>query len=212
MKLGRNLIACAAVLFSCAALWTAPARAAATSCLPATLQNTLAEITQRFGPIRVVSAHRPGARVAGSGRRSYHASCRAIDFDPPQGKYTEVAAWLKASHKGGVGTYSCGMHHIHIDNGPRVRFHKCEGGGRFVARTLRHGRSYAGKSRSRRYADGRGANKRRYASRSRNEGRSAESRSRGYAAGGAPRGRGSRGTRTADSAGGILGRSLGTAL
>ena len=32
---------------------------------------------------------------------------------------------MKRNHSGGVGTYSCGMHHIHIDNGPHVRFHHC---------------------------------------------------------------------------------------
>ena len=73
----------------------------------------------------MISAHRPGARIAGSGRMSYHASCRAVDFNPPRGKYQQVASWLKANHRGGVGTYSCGMHHIHIDSGPAVRFHKC---------------------------------------------------------------------------------------
>ena len=46
---------------------------------------------------------------------------------PPRGKYRQVASWLKSVHGGGVGTYSCGMHHIHIDSGPRIRFHKCVG-------------------------------------------------------------------------------------
>ena len=61
-----------------------------------------------------------------NGRASFHASCRAVDFKPPRGKYTQVASWLKSNHGGGVGTYSCGMHHIHIDTGPRVRFHRCQ--------------------------------------------------------------------------------------
>jgi hypothetical protein len=66
---------------------------------------------------------------------SYHASCRAVDFNPPRGKYQQVASWLKANHRGGVGTYSCGHHHIHIDTGPAVRFHKCEGGGYYASRS-----------------------------------------------------------------------------
>ena len=106
-------------------LFTQSAKAAKTSCLPASVKARLNQIRQKFGPIKIVSTHRPGARIAGSGKKSYHASCRAVDFHPPKGKYSAVVKWLKANHKGGVGTYSCGMHHIHIDNGPRVRFHHC---------------------------------------------------------------------------------------
>ena len=102
-----------------------PAMAAPSGCLPASLKSKLAEIRQKFGPVSIVSTHRPGARIAGSGKSSYHASCRAVDFHPPKGKYSAVVAWLKANHAGGVGTYSCGMHHVHIDNGPRIRFHHC---------------------------------------------------------------------------------------
>jgi uncharacterized protein YcbK (DUF882 family) len=97
---------------------------ASTACLPSSLKNTLATINAKFGRVTVVSAHRPGARIAGSGKRSYHADCRAVDFHPPRGKHSEVVAWLKANHNGGVGTYSGRHSHIHIDNGPRYRFHK----------------------------------------------------------------------------------------
>ncbi len=102
-----------------------PAHAASLSCVPGVLRQRLNQIRRRFGPIRITSTFRRGARVRGSGRRSLHASCRAVDFHPPRGKYRAVARWLKANHNGGVGTYSCRMSHIHIDNGPRVRFHKC---------------------------------------------------------------------------------------
>ena len=105
---------------------TTPAtKAYAAGCLPASLKSKLSQIRAKFGPVSIVSTHRRGARIAGSGKRSYHASCRAVDFHPPKGKYRQVVAWLKANHAGGVGTYSCGMHHVHIDNGPRVRFHHC---------------------------------------------------------------------------------------
>ncbi|MGI9425084.1 MAG: D-Ala-D-Ala carboxypeptidase family metallohydrolase [Hyphomicrobiaceae bacterium] len=110
------------------------------SCLPGVLRHRLSQIRAKFGHVRVISTFRRGARIAGTGRRSYHASCRAVDFHPPRGKYRAVAAWLKRNHGGGVGTYSCGLHHIHIDNGPRVRFHKC-GKGR------KRGKRYAGKRR-----------------------------------------------------------------
>lgn len=98
-------------------------------CVPSELRRTLDEIEDRFGPVQVVSTRRPSAKIAGSGRRSKHADCRAVDFNPPRGKYGEVAAWLKANHAGGVGTYGCGMHHIHIDAGGKARWHKCGGGG-----------------------------------------------------------------------------------
>lgn len=132
--------------------------AAAAGCLPAALKTKLSQIRSKFGPVRIVSAHRPGARIAGSGKRSYHASCRAVDFHAPKGKYSQVVAWLKANHSGGVGTYSCGMSHIHIDNGPRVRFHKCVNAkGRSVGkkRYAKKGsgkKKYASKSKKKSYA------------------------------------------------------------
>jgi uncharacterized protein YcbK (DUF882 family) len=102
------------------------AQAASTSeaCLPAVLKTRLAQIRRQFGPIKVVSTHRPGAKIRGTGQRSYHASCRAADFIPPKGKYGVVTRWLYANHEGAVGTYTC-MNHIHIDNGPNYRFSKC---------------------------------------------------------------------------------------
>jgi uncharacterized protein YcbK (DUF882 family) len=112
----------ALVMIATAAL---PAQSAQAGCMPSQLRSALSQIRSKFGPIRVISTHRPGARIRGSGRRSYHASCRAVDFHPPRGKYGAVLAWLKRNHRGGIGTYSCNMHHIHIDTGPRVRWHKC---------------------------------------------------------------------------------------
>jgi hypothetical protein len=98
---------------------------ASSSCLPGALKSRLTEIKRKFGPVQVLSTYRGGARMP-NGRSSYHASCRAVDFKPPAGKYSQVANWLKSTHGGGVGTYSCGMNHIHIDSGPRVRFHHCQ--------------------------------------------------------------------------------------
>lgn len=102
---------------------------ASTSCLPAVLKTRLNQIRSKFGPITVVSTYRPGARINGGRRPSYHASCRAADFIP-SGNYHVIVNWLYANHEGGVGTYSCGMRHIHIDNGPKVRFHHCVSGSR----------------------------------------------------------------------------------
>lgn len=98
---------------------------AANNCLPRELKSRLAQVSQKFGKVQIVSTYRAGARMP-NGRTSFHASCRAVDFNPPRGKYKQVASWLKSNHKGGVGTYSCGMHHIHIDNGPAYRFHHCQ--------------------------------------------------------------------------------------
>jgi hypothetical protein len=104
------------------------------SCEPTVLRQTIEDIRHRFGPVQVMSTHRPGAKIAGTGHRSLHADCRAVDFDPPPGKYQEVVAWLKQNHHGGLGTYSCGMHHIHIDNGSPTSWHKCVGGGSKIAK------------------------------------------------------------------------------
>ncbi len=103
----------------------APARASTSeSCLPSSLQSRLAEVRSRFGSIKVVSTHRPGATMRGSGHASLHANCRAVDFVPPKGKSDAVVRWLQANHHGSVGTYTC-MNHIHIDNGPNLRWSKC---------------------------------------------------------------------------------------
>jgi hypothetical protein len=113
------------------------------SCLPTVLRQALEDIENKFGTVEVISTHRPGAVIAGTGRRSKHADCRAADFNPPPGKHREVLAWLNQNHKGGIGTYSCGMHHIHIDNGDARHWHKCVGGTRTVSN-----RSSSTKSRS----------------------------------------------------------------
>ena len=134
---------------------TASAASASTSggCLPASLKSTLATIRSKFGPVSIVSTYRRGARIAGSGHMSYHASCRAVDFHPPAGKYSAVLAYLQKTHSGGLGTYSCGMHHLHIDNGPKVRFHHCVNAsgtpiGKSYASKRRHKRNYASGKRS----------------------------------------------------------------
>jgi Peptidase M15 len=107
------------------ALSPGEAHAQATGCLPSSVKSALSSLRSQFGSISVVSTHRSGARIAGTGQRSLHADCRAADFAVNSGNYSRVVAWLERNHSGGVGTYSCGMHHIHIDNGPKMRWHKC---------------------------------------------------------------------------------------
>jgi hypothetical protein len=119
-------------------------------CVPTELRRTLDEIEDRFGPVTVVSTHRPGAKIAGSGRRSKHADCRAIDFNPPRGTCGAVAAWLKANHPGGVGTYGCGMSHIHIDVGGKARWHTCGHGSKSAKRGKGGSRTASRSTRSKR--------------------------------------------------------------
>ncbi|MCH9807489.1 MAG: DUF882 domain-containing protein [Alphaproteobacteria bacterium] len=175
----QTLLAVLVLALSGLSLTAAPSSAAATGCLPGSVKAKLAQIRSKFGPVRIVSTHRPGARIAGSGKRSYHASCRAVDFHPPRGKHRQVAAWLKRNHSGGVGTYSCGMHHIHIDNGPRVRFHHCVNArGTPIGKRRRYAKKrsrkyYKNGRSSRRYASKR-SGKKRYAKKYRNKKRYAK--------------------------------------
>ena len=91
-----------------------------TGCLPGQLRAALNDVQARFGPVQVISTHRPGARIRG-GRPSMHASCQAVDFKPAPGTYRQVAAYLRSSWQGGFGTYRSG--HIHIDTGPHYAWH-----------------------------------------------------------------------------------------
>jgi hypothetical protein len=88
----------------------------ARGCLTAPARALLERIESRFGVMQVISTCRPGARIAGTGRVSRHASGNAIDFNAG-GRKGEVVRWLIANHKaGGVMTYA-GMSHIHVDIG-----------------------------------------------------------------------------------------------
>lgn len=118
------------------------ARSHETGCLPPFLKLTLERLEDKIGDVEIVSTHRPGARVAGTRRVSKHADCRAIDFNPPPGKSKEALAWLKKNHDGGLGTYSCGMHHIHIDSGEDRHWHTCVGGKKHYAK-VKSGVRYA---------------------------------------------------------------------
>lgn len=115
-------------------LASATPSSAQAGCLPGSLQRTLSQIRAKFGPVRIVSTYRRGAMISGSGRRSLHASCRAVDFYAPSGKRAAVIAWLRSNHSGGLGVYGCRMSHIHIDNGARYSWNKCIGGSRTASR------------------------------------------------------------------------------
>ena len=92
------------------------AAGAARGCLTPATRALLGRIESRFGSMQIISTCRPGARIAGSGRISKHASGQAVDFNAGSRK-GEVVRWLIANHKsGGTMTYS-GMSHIHVDIG-----------------------------------------------------------------------------------------------
>jgi uncharacterized protein YcbK (DUF882 family) len=89
-----------------------------TSCLTSDAQALLGRIRAQFGNVEIVSTCRPGARIAGTGIPSKHASGQAIDFRVP-GRKAEVVGWLIANDRsGGIMTYS-DMDHIHVDVGAR---------------------------------------------------------------------------------------------
>jgi hypothetical protein len=86
------------------------------ACLTSPAQALLGRIEAKFGSIQIISTCRPGARIAGTGRISRHASGNAVDFNAGSRKGA-VVNWLIANHKsGGTMTYA-GMSHIHVDIG-----------------------------------------------------------------------------------------------
>jgi hypothetical protein len=96
-------------------------------CLSAPARGLLSRIESNFGAVQVISTCRPGARIAGTGKVSRHASGNAIDF-AAGGRKGAIVSWLVANHhSGGTMTYR-GMSHIHVDIGPR--FVRLGAGGR----------------------------------------------------------------------------------
>jgi hypothetical protein len=132
-------------------------------CLTSAVHAVLDKIEARFGPVKVISTCRPGARIAGTGRISRHASGNAVDFEAGSRKGA-IIDWLIVNHKtGGTMTYP-DMSHIHVDVGQH--FVSLAGGRKYASRS-------SGKS-SRHYAE---ANTRDYG---REYSRSYEGGSRSY--------------------------------
>lgn len=139
----------------------------------------LERIEAQFGPVNVISGYRPGARIAGTGRISRHASGNAIDFDAGSRK-AAIVKWLIANHKnGGTMTYAS-MGHIHADIGPHFvslnsggagnrTFYsgskrsysndRYYGGDRYSRYESRRGRSYDYDRRATSYSGSRGASR-----------------------------------------------------
>ena len=109
-------------------------------CLTSAVHAVLDNIEARFGPVKVISTCRPGARIAGSGRISRHASGNAVDFEAGNRKGA-IINWLVANHKtGGTMTYA-DMSHIHVDVGQH--FVSLAGGRKYASRSRSSGRRYA---------------------------------------------------------------------
>ena len=118
-------------------------------CLTSAVHAVLDKIEARFGPVKVISTCRPGARIAGSGRISRHASGNAVDFEAGNRKGA-IINWLVANHKtGGTMTYA-DMSHIHVDVGQH--FVSLAGGRKYASNS--NSNSSSSSSSSRRYAEG----------------------------------------------------------
>ena len=129
-------------------------------CLTKPVHELLDKVEARFGPVKVISTCRPGARIAGSGRISRHASGNAVDFEAGNRKGA-IINWLVANHKtGGTMTYPS-MSHIHIDIGQH--FVSLAGGRKYASRSGGSGSSSNSSSSSRRYASSGGSRYERYA-------------------------------------------------
>ncbi len=109
---------------------------------PAPLVAKVSELQRDCGAT-VISAFRPGARVAGSGRISNHALKKAVDLNgPPKCLYAHVRGW-----PGGVSTDYWRVRHLHLsyNRGKEWGVRFAHGGG--------HSR-YAHRWRHRHYARG----------------------------------------------------------
>lgn len=96
-------------------------------CFPGKLRAVLSHIARRVGrrPL-VTSGHRSNGR-----RGSYHRKCLAADIRIPGVSVKRIlAAARSAPAIGGVGTYCNGI--VHVDVGPKRRWHHC--GGRLAKR------------------------------------------------------------------------------
>lgn len=88
-------------------------------CVPGRLKRVLRRVAHRYGDVTVFSTFRSpwhNWRVGGA-KKSYHRTCRAVDFKV-NANMAEVYAYVKRQPEvGGHKRYRSG--HIHIDTGPR---------------------------------------------------------------------------------------------
>ena len=92
-------------------------------CFPGKLRGVLSHIARVVGrrPL-VTSGHRSNGR-----RGSYHRKCLAADIRIPGISVQRIIAAAKSAPAiGGIGTYCNGI--VHVDVGPKRRWHYCGGG------------------------------------------------------------------------------------
>ncbi|NKB51558.1 MAG: DUF882 domain-containing protein [Rhizobiaceae bacterium] len=92
-------------------------------CVPWKLKRVLRRVAHRYGDVSVFSTWRSpwhNSRVGGASR-SYHKTCRAVDFKVKGADMAQVYRYVKKqSAVGGHKLYSSRRGgHIHIDTGPR---------------------------------------------------------------------------------------------
>ena len=89
-----------------------------TTKLPKPLRTFLVRVQEKCAGFKVVSACRPGARVAGSGRPSLHASCQAADY---QVRKPACALQLAKGWPGGHSVDYRAVNHFHASWSPKGR-------------------------------------------------------------------------------------------
>ena len=78
MLTGRT-IRTSIVILAAAVAASTQAQAHSTSCTPAHLVSALKQVEAECGAAKIVSAHRPGARIAGTGHVSQHSFCNGTN-------------------------------------------------------------------------------------------------------------------------------------
>ena len=90
-------------------------------CTPLQLKSAITKVAKKFGPVRVHSTHRwplENKRKGGKSK-SYHLSCRAVDFSVKGGNSKEITNYLKSMWEVGGYSYYPRGNFYHIDTGPR---------------------------------------------------------------------------------------------
>lgn len=90
-------------------------------CVPLQLKIAITKVAKRYGPVQVHSTHRwplENARKGGK-KRSYHLTCRAVDFSVRGGSPQEIKRYLASMRAVGGFSYYPRGNFFHIDTGPR---------------------------------------------------------------------------------------------
>ena len=114
IMLTRPTIRTSLIILAASVVATTQAQAHSSNCTPQHLLSALREVEAQCGSAKVVSGHRPGARIRGTGRVSQHSFCNgrngAIDA-----VFSNRACALSALRKTNYTILTCGSSsHIHI--------------------------------------------------------------------------------------------------